>query len=159
MGGKCSNQKMVSDDIVKAFEQHTGFNLANMFPSSRVARLLSGAVSKAEECHRSLDRQLDDIIREHREKGADEEVEDLLMVLLRLHDEGSGTDSLSMDSVKAIIIDLIAAGSGTTAVSLDWIMAELMKNPAVMKKAQTEVRQQFQGRERNKCANQCVVPR
>ncbi|KAJ3685122.1 hypothetical protein LUZ61_014286 [Rhynchospora tenuis] len=138
---------MFSDGIIKAVEQHTGYNLANMFPSYRVAHLLSGAVSKAKECHCSLDRQLDEIIREHREKGADEKVEDFLTVLLRLHDEGSGTDSLSMDSVKAVITDLIAAGSVTTAVSLDWIMAELMKNPAIMKKAQFEVRQQLQGRE------------
>jgi cytochrome P450 len=32
-------------------------------------------------------------------------------------------------------------------VTLDWAMAELMKNPKVMKKAQTEIRQQLQGRE------------
>lgn len=43
------------------------------------------------------------------------------------------------------IQDLIAAGTDTTAASLDWVMAELMKNPAVMKKAQTEVRQQLRG--------------
>lgn len=43
--------------------------------------------------------------------------------------------------------DLITAGTDTTAVTLDWAMAELMKNPKVMKKAQTEVRQQLQGRE------------
>ncbi|KAJ4818058.1 Cytochrome P450 family protein [Rhynchospora pubera] len=85
MGGKCKNQKLVLDDIIKAFEQHTGFNLANMFPSSCVARKLSGA-------------------------------------------------------------DLIAAGTDTTAASLDWVMAELIKNPAVMNKAQIEVQQQLQGR-------------
>lgn len=43
--------------------------------------------------------------------------------------------------------DLILAGTDTTATTLDWIMTELMRNPTLMKKAQTEVRQQFQGRQ------------
>ena len=32
------------------------------------------------------------------------------------------------------------AGTGTTAATLEWAMAELIKNPSMMKKAQEEVR-------------------
>ncbi|KAJ4791148.1 cytochrome P450 family 71 polypeptide [Rhynchospora pubera] len=144
MGSKFKDQKPVLDDILKSFELTAGFNIVNLFPSSRIANLISGTVRKAEECHRSFDRLLDNLIRDHKEKGVDGEVEDLLAVLLRLHDEDQ---ALSMDTVKAIVFDLIVAGTDTSSATVDWAMAELMKTPEVMKKAQTEVRQQFQGHE------------
>ncbi|KAK1566506.1 hypothetical protein Q3G72_000883 [Acer saccharum] len=40
-----------------------------------------------------------------------------------------------------------SAGSETSSATVEWIMAELLKNPGVMKKAQAEVRQVFDGRE------------
>lgn len=118
MGDKCNNQELVLDDIMKAFEYHTGFNLPNLFPSSRIAHLFSGAVRKIKECHQSFDRLLDSIIREHRERetaNINGEVEDLLTVLLRLHDEAaSGNGSFSIDSVKAVIVVSINNNSHNT---------------------------------------------
>ena len=38
---------------------------------------------------------------------------------------------------------MFAAGSETSATTIDWVMAEMIKNPKVMKKAQDEVRQVF----------------
>lgn len=104
MGSKIKDQKMVLNDILKAFDLLTGFNLANLFPSSSIANLISGAKRKAEECHRSFDHLFDDLIREHREREADGEVEDLLRVLLKLHDEESENNSLSTDIIKAVIL-------------------------------------------------------
>ncbi|GJM97893.1 hypothetical protein PR202_ga14854 [Eleusine coracana subsp. coracana] len=50
--------------------------------------------------------------------------------------------------LRKICSDLFGAGSETTATTLQWIMSELMRNPKVMKKAQAEVRQALQGKER-----------
>ncbi|KAL5991940.1 hypothetical protein ACLOJK_012852 [Asimina triloba] len=36
--------------------------------------------------------------------------------------------------------DIITAGSDTTAITLEWAMAELMKDPVAVEKAQAEVR-------------------
>ncbi|KAJ3697500.1 hypothetical protein LUZ61_001205 [Rhynchospora tenuis] len=144
MGSKFKDQKPVLDDILKSFELMAGFNIVNLFPSSLIAGLISGTVRKAEECHRSFDRLLDNLIRDHKERGVDGETEGLLAVLLRLHDENQ---ELSIDTVKAIVLDLITAGTDSSSATVDWAMAELMKNREVMKKAQTEVRQQFQGHE------------
>ncbi|XP_054782907.1 cytochrome P450 71AU50-like [Prosopis cineraria] len=42
-------------------------------------------------------------------------------------------------TVKAIIIDMFAAALEATAVVAEWALAELMKNPRVMKKLQDEI--------------------
>lgn len=103
MGSKFKNKKAVLNDILEAFDIITGFNLANLFPSSSIASLISGAKRQAVKCHRSFDQLLDSIIREHREE-ADGEVEDLLTVLLKLHDQDSENNSLSTDIIKAVIL-------------------------------------------------------
>ncbi|KAE8693570.1 cytochrome P450 71D11-like [Hibiscus syriacus] len=42
--------------------------------------------------------------------------------------------------------DIFSGGSETSATVVDWAMAEMIKNPAVMAKAQAEVRDAFQGK-------------
>nr|AMZ03381.1 cytochrome P450 CYP71D380 [Plectranthus barbatus] len=42
--------------------------------------------------------------------------------------------------------DMFAAGTETASTTVDWAMAELMKNPSVMAKAQREIRRAFSGR-------------
>ncbi|EMS61762.1 Premnaspirodiene oxygenase [Triticum urartu] len=72
--------------------------------------------------------------------------EDLLYVLLRIQKEGALQFPLDMDAIKSVIFDIFGAGSETAATTLEWAMAELIKNPRVMQKATTEVRQAFHAR-------------
>ncbi|KAG9157491.1 hypothetical protein Leryth_010323 [Lithospermum erythrorhizon] len=46
---------------------------------------------------------------------------------------------LSEDTVVGLLWDMIAAGMDTTAVIAEWAMAELLRHPRVMKKAQEEL--------------------
>lgn len=39
--------------------------------------------------------------------------------------------------------DMFAGGTGTSASALEWAMSELMRNPAVMKKLQGQIREAF----------------
>ncbi|KAJ4813723.1 cytochrome P450 family 71 polypeptide [Rhynchospora pubera] len=130
-----------SSEIERSGELSAGVCLANLFPSSRLANLISTrALRKAAKCHMSIDELTDRMIQEHR---ASHEVDgggdDLLSVLLRLHEE-DGNKSISMDTVKAIIFDAVAGGTDEPGALLHWAMSELVKNPKVMKKAQDEVR-------------------
>uniref|UniRef100_A0A803Q7X8 Cytochrome P450 n=1 Tax=Cannabis sativa TaxID=3483 RepID=A0A803Q7X8_CANSA len=67
--------------------------------------------------------------------------EDLVDVLLKFHNNGDlGEFNLTKNNIKAVIMDIFIGGSETSSVTLDWAMAEMMRNPRVMKKAQDEVR-------------------
>ncbi|KAG6650861.1 hypothetical protein CIPAW_06G072100 [Carya illinoinensis] len=67
---------------------------------------------------------------------------DLVDVLLRIEREQakSGGAPFTKDNIKAILFDIFVGGSNTAAVTTVWAMAELARNPRVMKKAQDEVR-------------------
>ncbi|KAK1615640.1 hypothetical protein QYE76_021157 [Lolium multiflorum] len=48
-----------------------------------------------------------------------------------------------------LLQDLFVAGSETSSTMLQWAMAELMRNPTVMRRAQEEVRRELAGHDRN----------
>uniref|UniRef100_A0A0D9WPY1 Cytochrome P450 n=1 Tax=Leersia perrieri TaxID=77586 RepID=A0A0D9WPY1_9ORYZ len=114
--------------------------LADLFPASRLARVLSRrTLRRAEVFIDSLMEFMDRVIKEHLEKRSclkgGEREEDIVDVLLRLRAEGSLHFDLTMGIFKAVIFDLFAGGSETAATTLQWAMAELMKNPSVMSRA------------------------
>lgn len=91
-------------------EVAAGFGLADLFPSSRLARLLSRGVRRAEACNLAMNRLMDKVIQEHQAHHAEAKEEDLLDVLLRIqHTDGSGL--LDIGTVRAVILDLLGAGA------------------------------------------------
>ncbi|KAF8691321.1 hypothetical protein HU200_040448 [Digitaria exilis] len=123
-----------------------GMTLPDLFPSSRIARLVSRVPGKIERHRRGMQKLIDTIITEHRERRAsgkdddDEEEEDLLDVLLRLQKEVNSQYPLTTENIKTVMLDMFGAGSETSATMLQWAMAELIRNPRVMRKAQEELR-------------------
>ncbi|KAF5741600.1 hypothetical protein HS088_TW10G00604 [Tripterygium wilfordii] len=103
-----------------------------------------------EKLHKQLDRIVGSILDEHQKRSTRrcEENEDLVDVLLKYQEQGDHEFPLSMDDIKAVIGDMYAGGTDTSATTVDWAMAEMIKNPRVMEKAQAEVRQVFDARER-----------
>ncbi|XP_008794219.3 premnaspirodiene oxygenase-like [Phoenix dactylifera] len=142
IGNKCKDQNALLVALTEMAHLSGGFDLADLFPSSFLASLISRVAPKMKMYHEKVDRILDDIIRDHLErKKASLVEEDLLDVLLRVHEEGGLPFALTMDAVKAVTLDMLAGGSESAFSTLDWAMAELMRNPEVMKKAQSEVRE------------------
>ncbi|KAJ3692314.1 hypothetical protein LUZ60_012664 [Juncus effusus] len=103
---KCKNQSMFLRELDTTLKLLQGFNLVDLFPSSWLARFISGAVREATRSRRALDCLLDDVINQHREKETikgGEEQDDLVEVLLKMHDEGTLHSSIDMDTVKQLI--------------------------------------------------------
>ncbi|KAF6140080.1 hypothetical protein GIB67_001821 [Kingdonia uniflora] len=73
------------------------------------------------------------VIEEHKDPNRPRpEHEDIVDVLLQLE--------IDHRSIKAVLLDILVGGIDTSTVTMVWAMAELVKNPGVMKKVQDEVR-------------------
>ncbi|KAF3455598.1 hypothetical protein FNV43_RR00232 [Rhamnella rubrinervis] len=50
---------------------------------------------------------------------------------------------LTDSNIKAVLLDIFTAGSEATSTLVEWAMSEMLKNPRVMKEAQSDVRRVF----------------
>ncbi|XP_027183146.1 premnaspirodiene oxygenase-like [Coffea eugenioides] len=120
------------------------FNLADIFPSLKILQLLSGLKPKLDKLCKILDDILDDIISNHEKTKNSTAEEDIVDILLRLKNSNESRFPITNNNIKAIIFELAVAGTITSAVATEWAIAEMLKNPRVMAKAQAEVRQAFE---------------
>ncbi|XP_061340255.1 cytochrome P450 71D11-like [Gastrolobium bilobum] len=148
-GKKCKDHEEFISAAREAITVAGGFNIGDLFPSAKWLQLVTGFRPKLTRLHRKVDQILENIITEHKEKskhkeGHDDAVEDLIDVLLKFQD---GYDSnpdicLTNNNIKAIALDMFTGGE-SASTTVDWAMAEMIKDPRVMKKAQDEVRDVF----------------
>ncbi|KAG8097529.1 hypothetical protein GUJ93_ZPchr0013g37340 [Zizania palustris] len=142
VGGRCTRRDEFLGELEIAVKLTGGFNLVDLYPSSSLARRLSGTLRETERCNRNVRTIMDDIISEH--TAATDDIDgddDLLGVLLRLQKNGATQCPLTTDMIATVIMEIFAAGSETSSTTLEWAMSELIRNPKVMEKAQAEVRQ------------------
>uniref|UniRef100_A0A7N0ZYQ9 Cytochrome P450 n=1 Tax=Kalanchoe fedtschenkoi TaxID=63787 RepID=A0A7N0ZYQ9_KALFE len=130
-------QKMLED-----YEELLGgFSLGDFFPSLEFLHSITGMKSKLQRTFQKFDKFFDEVLAEHLDPKRDpNHHKDLVDVLLHLHKDASTEMPLTVENVKAIILDMFAAGTDTTNITLEWAMIELILNPQVMRKAQTELR-------------------
>ncbi|TVU36927.1 hypothetical protein EJB05_18883, partial [Eragrostis curvula] len=145
------------DEYIQALDKGiklmAGFNLIDLFPGSWLARLLGGASLRAAmESHNKIDGIMQAIIQDHATKGAtsgdddDHHREDILDLLLRFQREGGLGITLTREVLSGVMLDVFSAGAETTATTTIWAMSEIARNPGVMERAQSEVRQVLHGK-------------
>ncbi|XP_039137863.1 cytochrome P450 71A1-like [Dioscorea cayenensis subsp. rotundata] len=119
----------------------SGFNLEDYFPSLGWLSSILGLDERAKRNSSKWDAVLNQIIQEHA-IGNEEIVkdDDFVDILLSLQKDPNMEITITDGHIKALLVDLFAAGTDTTYIVLEWSMAELIKNPQVMKKLQNEVR-------------------
>ncbi|XP_077246508.1 cytochrome P450 71A1-like [Tasmannia lanceolata] len=119
------------------------FCVGDYFPSLGWIDVLTGLDSRMKKTFRAFDSLLDQVIEEHLDPQRDEQImgKDFVDVMLDVQKESNLQNiHITKDNLKAIIFDMFAAGTETTATAMDWAMAELVRNPTIIKKAQEEVR-------------------
>ncbi|XVE50482.1 hypothetical protein DITRI_Ditri01bG0165800 [Diplodiscus trichospermus] len=118
------------------------FCFGDMFPYLRWLDVLTGFIPSVKAVKGEIDAFFQQIIEEHRaSKGFDKNTnKDFVSIFLQLQKDGVLEIDLTEDNLKAVILDMFVAGSETTSSTIEWLMAELLKNPHVMKKVQEEVR-------------------
>ena len=108
MGDRFKDREVFLQALDRAIRlSAAGFNMADLWPSSRIIGRLSGVVRRCEEIRDTTFQILDGIIEEHLERmsnGDGGEVEDLLDVLLKVQQDGDLPIPLDMDDIKVVII-------------------------------------------------------
>ncbi|KAL8474542.1 hypothetical protein ACS0TY_031121 [Phlomoides rotata] len=155
-GDVCLDRQEAIMAVKRGVSVGASFAVADVFPSIKVLELFSLNRYRMSKLKEKVDRILDSIIDDHRKNQAlvrrkdDEEElgrENFLDVLLRFKEETEEANfSITDDNIKSVVADMVGAATETSSSLVDWAMAELMINPCVMKKAQDEIRQVFNGR-------------
>ncbi|XP_021759818.1 cytochrome P450 83B1-like [Chenopodium quinoa] len=119
----------------------TTFFFADYFPSIAWLDRLTGQSSRLKKAFKDLDTFFEEIINDHLDPNrVKSEQEDIIDVLLQIKKEKTFTYDLSMDNIKAVLMDMFVAGTDTSAAMVVWAMTELIKNPTAMKRVQKEIR-------------------
>ncbi|KAK2427767.1 cytochrome P450 71D11 [Trifolium repens] len=148
-GKKYMEQDEFISEVTEVSNAASGFHLVDLFPSAKWLENVTGMRPKLEKLHKKLDRILDIIINDHKETKSRtkdclvEGEEDFIDVLLKLDSSSDQDSCLTKRTMKAIIFDMFLAGSDQPATTIIWAMAEMIKNPRIVKKAQAEVRDIF----------------
>ncbi|KAM0952159.1 putative cytochrome P450 [Dioscorea sansibarensis] len=80
--------------------------------------------------------------RKGKQEGEGGEEKDFLEFMLRLEKEGADAKTpFTMTHVKALLMDMVIGGTATSSNTIEWAMAEMMKKPEIMRRAQEELDQ------------------
>uniref|UniRef100_A0A7N0U0E9 Cytochrome P450 n=1 Tax=Kalanchoe fedtschenkoi TaxID=63787 RepID=A0A7N0U0E9_KALFE len=114
----------------------TGLNRKLKKTAQTVHAMLDQVIDEREEIQSGNNIGGDDNDNSSRNDG-----KGLVNIILELQRKGmTGLDNLTRIDIRNIVLDMVLAGVSTTAAAMKWTMAELARNPQIMKKVQEEVR-------------------
>ncbi|MCO5594346.1 hypothetical protein L7F22_048376 [Adiantum nelumboides] len=127
--------------IYAAFALINAFNVADYIPFLRPFDL-HGHERRMRKLMMRVNEIYDAIVDEHRQRkkeaGLEECHSNFVDQLLSLPGE-NGEENLKQTTIKAILIDMVAAGTDTSSITSEWTMAELLKHPEMMENVRAEI--------------------
>ncbi|KAK4732894.1 hypothetical protein R3W88_025882 [Solanum pinnatisectum] len=91
---------------------------------------------------KDLDEFYEGLIEQHLNPNRPKSMEgDVIDLLLRLKKEKSIPIDLTLENIKAIIMNMLVGGTDTSAAAVVWAMIALIAKPNAMKKVQAEIRE------------------
>ncbi|KAG9134443.1 hypothetical protein Leryth_019703 [Lithospermum erythrorhizon] len=111
---------------------------------------IDGFNAKVDKVAKDVDEFLEGVVRERLDHqqlvDEGEHEEDFLDILIRVHKDNSTGFHLDIDSIKALLLDIVIAGTDTTGTLLEWTMSELLKHPEIMKRLKNEIKEVLNGK-------------
>ncbi|XP_055812023.1 6,7,8-trihydroxycoumarin synthase-like [Solanum dulcamara] len=137
-----AHEKRRFDELLhETQEMLASFFVSDFFPSLSWIDKLTGMKNRLEKNFKYLDEFYEELIEKHVDPNRPKSMEgDILDILLQLSKEQSTPINLTLDSIKAILMNIFIAGTDTSAITVVWAMTALMKNLKAMKKVQAEIR-------------------
>ncbi|KAE8698052.1 putative Mitochondrial transcription termination factor family protein [Hibiscus syriacus] len=114
------------------------FNLADYIPQIRGLDL-QGLTKRMKAIAKDFDDFFEKILEEHVQSEYENRTKDFVDVMLGFMGSEDTEYRVERDTIKAIILDMLAASMDTSAATIDWTVAELMRHPHVTKKLQQEL--------------------
>ncbi|GMJ05447.1 RED ELONGATED 1, SUPERROOT 2, ALTERED TRYPTOPHAN REGULATION 4, RUNT 1, cytochrome P450, family 83 [Hibiscus trionum] len=119
----------------------SSFSFSDCFPFMGWVDRLTGFHNRLEKTFKELDMFYQELIDEHLDPNRLKPgQEDIIDVLLQISKDGDFPFDLTIDHIKAILMDVFIAGTETSAATVIWVMSYLMKNSKCLKRTQDEVR-------------------
>ncbi|EOA14908.1 hypothetical protein CARUB_v10028238mg [Capsella rubella] len=140
------NNERFQDLVHEALEMLGSFSASDFFPHiGWIFDLFTGLHARRERSVRDLDAFYEQMIGLHLQKNRESSEGDFLDLLLKLEKGEAvlGHGKFTRNHIKAILMNILLGGINTSAITMTWAMAELARNPRVMKKVQSEIRDQI----------------
>ncbi|KAL0924873.1 hypothetical protein M5K25_005731 [Dendrobium thyrsiflorum] len=109
---------------------------------TRLAGQFNGLNKKMKKSRENFGEFLEKIIVEHKLKAGDQfngsnHVKDFLSLLIEMNED---VDQVETNiNIKALLQDMFIAGTDTTSITVEWILAELIRHPHILARAQQEL--------------------
>ncbi|XP_051146794.1 salviol synthase-like [Andrographis paniculata] len=143
LGNKIDEHSAFVSTVKELMALSAGFSIRDLFPSITLFQAIGGFLGRLEKVHKRSDRILQKIVDNRQVASQDEQLESLTDILLKFRKNAGEEFHLSDNCIKAVLQDMFFAGIETSSTTTDWAMAEMMRHPSVLKKAQDEVRRVF----------------
>ncbi|KAE8698053.1 CYP736A12 protein [Hibiscus syriacus] len=116
----------------------SAFNLADYIPQIRGLDL-QGKTKRMKAISKDFDDFFEKIFEEHVQSKDEDRTKDFIDVMLGFMGSEETEYRVERDTIKAIILDMLAASMDTSAATIDWTVTELIRHPHVTKKLQQEL--------------------
>ncbi|KAL4310299.1 hypothetical protein GQ457_01G002310 [Hibiscus cannabinus] len=119
----------------------SSFSFSDYFPFMGWVDRLTGFHNRLEKTFKELDTFYQELIDEHLDPNRIKpEQNDIIDVLLQISKDDDFPFDLTIDHIKAILMNVFSAGTDSSAATVIWVMSFLMKNRNCLKRTQAEVR-------------------
>ncbi|KAK8985411.1 hypothetical protein V6N11_068668 [Hibiscus sabdariffa] len=119
----------------------SSFSFSDYFPFMGWVDRLTGFHNRLEKTFKELDIFYQELIDEHLDPNRlKPKQNDIIDVLLQISKDGDFPFELTIDHIKAILMNVFSAGTDSSAATVIWVMSFLMKNRNCLKRTQAEVR-------------------